>query len=67
MASNAFPRRAAVNHHISAVDLLMVGMTELARNFIVGSGERKCAGGLVIEQAGGPADSIVAQSAIDRL
>ena len=67
MASSAFSRRAAVNYHISAVDLLVVGVTELARSLIVGSGERKRAGGLVIEKAGGPADGIVAQSAIDWL
>lgn len=67
MASSTLAGRAAVNHHTSAVDLLVVGMTELARNLIVGSGERKCAGGLVIEKTGRPADGVVAQSAIDRL
>lgn len=67
MASSALPGRASVNHHTSAVNLLLVGMTELARNFVVGSGERKSAGGFMIEEAGGPVHGIVAQAAIDWL
>ena len=67
MASSALPGSATVNHHTSAVDLLMVGVTELARNLIVGAGKRKRAGGLVIEKTGRPADGVVAQSAIDWL
>lgn len=67
MASNAFAGRPPVNHYISAVNLLVVGMTELAGNLIVSAGERKCAGGLVIEKAGRPANGVVAQSAIDGL
>ena len=67
MASRALPGRAAVSHHTSAVDLLVVGMTEFARNLIVGASEGKRAGGLVIEEAGGPAYGVVTKSAIDRL
>lgn len=67
MASGALPGGAAVYHHTSAVNLFVVGVTELARNLIVGARERKSAGGLVIEEPGCPADGIVAQSAINRL
>lgn len=67
MATGTFPGRAAIRYNTSAVDLATLGMTQLARNLFVSSGQRKRARSFVTEQRGRPMNRVVARRAIYRL